>query len=313
MGARQRWNSGNCCEIRAWWLARGGRWQCTPCAPTKSMQSCLPRPMRGAHAPHFKARANAGGFAGGLLYIGPGAPMTQSTEGRPNNGRKSPAWHPRRASGRLLGSLAAGLAAAALVPAGIHWQFRGLVAWDVGSLVLLALAWFQIARADADQTRIRAAADDPGRNMVLVIALCSSVYSLFAALVVLRRARALGAVPRSRTRARRGGRDAPGLARLRDDEAHVRRWLCGRERSWIPPESRGTRASTCRTTALCATRCHKGKAGASESLPGAPRQARPARALFWRLDTAPSQTIERAIRKVIRAPLHDAQSTVSAE
>jgi uncharacterized membrane protein len=55
----------------------------------------------------------------------------------------------------------------------------------------LALAWTFIWVADADETRRRAAAEDPGRRLVWVVATLASTFSLFAAAVVLRQAHQL--------------------------------------------------------------------------------------------------------------------------
>jgi uncharacterized membrane protein len=71
------------------------------------------------------------------------------------------------------------------------WTTRIVAGWDVAALVLIALAWWIIARADAEETQRRAAAEDPGRTVVWVIVLLASAFSLFAGTVVLRRARAL--------------------------------------------------------------------------------------------------------------------------
>jgi uncharacterized membrane protein len=106
--------------------------------------------------------------------------------------RRPAAWHPRSASGRLLSAAAAGLIALVILPAGTHWQLRGAIAWDISAMTLVALAWSMILRANSETTRLRAASDDPGRNAVLVIAVCSSVFSLFAALFVIRHAKADG-------------------------------------------------------------------------------------------------------------------------
>jgi uncharacterized membrane protein len=97
---------------------------------------------------------------------------------------------PRRASGRLLVATAFGLACAAGVPGPCPFHLRGLVFWDTGSFVLLALAWNVIFRSTPELTQARAEEEDPGRNMVWVIAVASSLFSLFAGVVVLRNAHA---------------------------------------------------------------------------------------------------------------------------
>jgi uncharacterized membrane protein len=99
-------------------------------------------------------------------------------------------WHPRRATGRLLIAAAGGLALAAQCPGVASWRLRGVIGWDFGALVLLALVGPHIATANAERTRLRAAAEDPGRGAVFVIAVLSSAFSVFAAVSVLPRARA---------------------------------------------------------------------------------------------------------------------------
>lgn len=96
---------------------------------------------------------------------------------------------PRRATGRLFVSVLIGLVFAAGVPA--PFMLRGVVAWDAGALVLIALAWNVILRSTPEITRLRAAAEDPGRQTVWVIAVASSLFSLFAAIFVLRRSLAM--------------------------------------------------------------------------------------------------------------------------
>lgn len=67
---------------------------------------------------------------------------------------------------------------------------RIIVAWDVFAVVLLWFAWAIIWTADADETRRRAANDDPGRTAVWILVVLSSTLSLFAAAFGLRHARA---------------------------------------------------------------------------------------------------------------------------
>lgn len=100
--------------------------------------------------------------------------------------RKLRFFHPRRASGRLFLSVAFGLVMAVGVP--VDPLLRGVVGWDAGAALLLALAWNVILRSPPEITKRRAAAEDPGRNAVWIIAVLSSLFSLFAAIVVLRHA-----------------------------------------------------------------------------------------------------------------------------
>jgi uncharacterized membrane protein len=100
------------------------------------------------------------------------------------------AWHPlslKRATVRLTLSVAIGIVAGALVnPTRNEWWLRGLAGWDAASLTLAALAWTIIMRADPSETERRAGTDDPGRKVLFLIALASSLVSLFAAGMVLR-------------------------------------------------------------------------------------------------------------------------------
>ncbi len=66
-----------------------------------------------------------------------------------------------------------------------------LLAWNAGGMVLLAITWSTIVRADAAETRERAGADDPGRSLVYAIVVLSSSVSFLAATVLARTARTL--------------------------------------------------------------------------------------------------------------------------
>ena len=104
--------------------------------------------------------------------------------------RLGPLWSTHRAAGRLSLSVVLGaLTVALFTPTTVMWWVRAVVGWDVAAGVLCALSWRIIVRADADRTRARAAIDDPGGTVVFVIALASSLFSLFAGAYVLRWAR----------------------------------------------------------------------------------------------------------------------------
>lgn len=98
-------------------------------------------------------------------------------------------WDPRRASGRFMIATASGLAAALAWPGNLDWHLRGVIGWDIAAIVLLGLVWPRISTADAECTKCHAAAEDPGRTMVFLVAVCASLFSLFAGVTVLRRAR----------------------------------------------------------------------------------------------------------------------------
>lgn len=83
--------------------------------------------------------------------------------------------------------LAGGLAARLY---GLPSVLHAVVGWNVAATTMLLLSWNIIFRADANETKRRARSQDPGRFTVWMIALASSVFSLFAAISVLGQARA---------------------------------------------------------------------------------------------------------------------------
>jgi uncharacterized membrane protein len=94
---------------------------------------------------------------------------------------------PKRATVRLALSVTIGIVAAASVnPTRSQWLLRGLAGWDAASLALVALAWTIIMKADPAQTQLRASEDDPGRSVLFLIGVGSSLMSLLAAGMVLR-------------------------------------------------------------------------------------------------------------------------------
>ena len=97
---------------------------------------------------------------------------------------------PRRAPLRLLAALGLGTA----VFFGLSHEslpIRIVAGWNVLALTMLCFAWTMIWRADERLTQEQAAAEDPGRATVWLIAILSSTLSLFAAVVVLRQAHSL--------------------------------------------------------------------------------------------------------------------------
>jgi uncharacterized membrane protein len=66
------------------------------------------------------------------------------------------------------------------------WQLRAMVGWDATALTLLGLCWRILLHSDAGTTELRAGDQDPGGRAVFVIAVLSSLFSLFAATLVLR-------------------------------------------------------------------------------------------------------------------------------
>ena len=100
-------------------------------------------------------------------------------------------WDFRRARLRLLTAAGCGLGAALFAPGEVGWWVHAVLGWDVGAALMAILGWTVILRADATESNRRAAAYDPGRNMVFAIALAASAFSFFAATVILHRVRAL--------------------------------------------------------------------------------------------------------------------------
>jgi uncharacterized membrane protein len=86
------------------------------------------------------------------------------------------------------------LAVAVLVSALLHLlraprSLALLGGGDSGGLLLIALIWSNIALNDAQQTRARAAAEDPGRTAVYVLVLLASTASLLVSTVLVRGAK----------------------------------------------------------------------------------------------------------------------------
>lgn len=100
-------------------------------------------------------------------------------------------FDPRFAGGRLIIAAAVGVFATLLTSSELPLRVRAVVGWDAGALVFTVLAWIMIARASPSSTRTRAALEDPGRRLVFFLALTASLFSLFAAVVVLREIRSL--------------------------------------------------------------------------------------------------------------------------
>jgi uncharacterized membrane protein len=97
----------------------------------------------------------------------------------------------RRAVARVAIAAAVGVAAFAVVVTRHSVASAAFVAWDLAGMVLLGLLWWVVARADPEQTRSRAGADDPGRTLVYVAVIVTSAVSLLAATILVRNARAV--------------------------------------------------------------------------------------------------------------------------
>jgi uncharacterized membrane protein len=79
-----------------------------------------------------------------------------------------------------------GAVAVLLTPGSPPFSLRAMVGWDAMSLTWLVLCWQILLRSDARTTELRAGDYDPGGRAVFIIAVLSSLFSLFAATLVLR-------------------------------------------------------------------------------------------------------------------------------
>ena len=73
------------------------------------------------------------------------------------------------------------------VPQWLHGATRIVAAYDAAALTLLYLLWMRGLHGDPRLTRARAAVDDPGRNLILLIVLASVVLGLITAIAILGR------------------------------------------------------------------------------------------------------------------------------
>jgi uncharacterized membrane protein len=93
---------------------------------------------------------------------------------------------PHRATGRFFLSLIVGAVAVLATPGGTPWTLRAMVGWDATAFTLLGQSWHILRSSDPRTTELRAGDQDPGGRAVFVIAVLSSLFSLFAATMVLR-------------------------------------------------------------------------------------------------------------------------------
>ncbi|MCX7672626.1 MAG: DUF1345 domain-containing protein [Thiobacillaceae bacterium] len=98
------------------------------------------------------------------------------------------AWH------RLLIATLAGLAVTASVRE--LWETRLLAGWLAGATLYLALVWWGVGRLDAEGTRRRATADDPGTLALYTLVVAASFVSLAGVLLVTDAARAMQGLAR---------------------------------------------------------------------------------------------------------------------
>lgn len=99
------------------------------------------------------------------------------------------AWH------RLLLSALCGVLVAAL-GAGALWETRLLAGWLAGVTLYLAMVWWGVGRLDAEGTRRRATAYDPGNAALYGLMVAAGFVSLAEVLLVTNAARAMQGLAR---------------------------------------------------------------------------------------------------------------------
>jgi len=90
-----------------------------------------------------------------------------------------------RARPRLFLSSVLGVLVIAALPAELHLSTRFLIGWDVGIALYLTLAYAMIARADVARIRRRAALQDEGQFVILILTVASALASLGAIIAEL--------------------------------------------------------------------------------------------------------------------------------
>jgi uncharacterized membrane protein len=81
---------------------------------------------------------------------------------------------------RLLVSVTVGLLTLLLLPQGLHWTSRLLMAWNVTAALYLAAAYARIWSADISHIRRNAIAADDGRFAILILTAGAALASLVA-------------------------------------------------------------------------------------------------------------------------------------
>ncbi len=95
-------------------------------------------------------------------------------------------WTPWQGRAVVLSmALVAGVCTSSLAPGWIHGTVRAVLTYDVAALAVL-IGYFLFAfRDDQNRTRLRAAQNDPGRNVVLMVAILSAAAGLAGAISIL--------------------------------------------------------------------------------------------------------------------------------
>ena len=95
-------------------------------------------------------------------------------------------WTPWQARGVIVAmALVAGVCTNAFAPGWIHGTVRAVLTYDVAALAVLIGYFLFGFRDDQNRTRLRAAQNDPGRNIVLIITILSAAAGLAGAISIL--------------------------------------------------------------------------------------------------------------------------------
>jgi uncharacterized membrane protein len=81
---------------------------------------------------------------------------------------------------RLATALAVAIAAFLAQPHSISWHTRAVVSWDLGTIVYLGLAWWLIARSDAEGTRDHALSQDQSGYLIFLFVVGAACACLVA-------------------------------------------------------------------------------------------------------------------------------------
>lgn len=91
-------------------------------------------------------------------------------------------WRPLAARPRLMAAAAVAVALALATPHHLasHAVTRVLIGWNAGTLLYVLLVGVMVARSTPQALHRRAQLEDEGQTVVLLLALCAAVVSLFA-------------------------------------------------------------------------------------------------------------------------------------
>ena len=116
--------------------------------------------------------------------------MSKETPLLPHTMNPRSIWRSIMLRPRLYYAIAASLLAFALLPFGFGASVRGALAWNAGAAVYLGFAFWLMHQCNSDVIRLKAARQDDGRYVVLLIILVATGASLFSIVDVLALAKA---------------------------------------------------------------------------------------------------------------------------